>query len=262
MKINPKIYKSLAKLYETISTLRAPDGCDWDHKQTSESLIPYLLEETHEVIQAIDSGDSAGLKEELGDLLLHILFQAQLAEDKSEFNLYDVMDGVDRKLKHRHPNLFSENGLQLNDNWETRKQKDKNRKNYLDGVPISMPALSRASRIQEKASQVGFDWNDIQPVFSKLFEEIDELKVAIKEQKVLQIKEELGDLLFTIVNLSRFLNVNPENALNGSTGKFEDRFGKVEIELKKSGKSLKDSSLEEMDKIWNRVKNETKMEGK
>lgn len=260
MKINSKIYRSLTSLYDTISRLRAPDGCEWDHKQTSESLVPYLLEETHEVIQAIDSGDSAGLKEELGDLLLHILFQVQLAEDNSEFNLYDVMVGIDRKLKHRHPKLFSENGTQSNEDWETRKQKDKNRKNYLDGVPLSMPALARASRIQEKASQVGFDWNDIQPVFSKLFEEIDELKTAIKEKETLQIKEELGDILFTIVNLSRFLNVNPETALKGSTNKFEDRFGKVEFEVKKSGKSLKESSLEEMDEIWNKVKSEIKLE--
>lgn len=255
-----KISNSLSELYDTITKLRSPDGCDWDNKQTSESLISYLLEETHEVIQSIENKDSEGLKEELGDLLLHIFFQVQLAEEKSSFTLNEVLQAINNKLKHRHPQIFDDSNAVSNDGWEMKKYKDKKRNRFLDGVPITLPALTRSSRIQEKASHVGFDWNDIQPVFIKLFEEIDELKAAIDDNNQESIMEEVGDLLFTIVNLSRFLSVNPESALNKSTLKFEDRFSQIESVLKNNGKSLMDSSLDEMDEIWNNLKKDKENE--
>ena len=250
------ISDAFIELIIILRRLRAPDGCPWDKTQTSESLVPYMLEETYEIIEAIEEGNISTLKEELGDLTLHILFQAELAKDANQFDLADSLQHVSKKLINRHPNVFSNQKSDSNSDysWEIVKQKEKQRKNILDGVPKNLPALLRARRIQEKAASVGFDWNNLVPVLAKVDEEIGELKEAIEIKDEDKIKEELGDTLFSLVNLSRFLNLNPEDALRKTITKFEFRFSEVEVELKKRGKTLSDSNLEEMDDIWNIVK--------
>ncbi len=217
-----------------------------------------MLEEAYEVIEAIEEGNIDTLKEELGDLALHILFQAELAREKKQFDISDVLTQISEKLIRRHPHVFGDNNslgsLDQNKSWEVVKQKEKKRKNILDGVPKNFPALLRARRIQEKAANVGFDWKKISPVIAKVDEEILELKDAIELDDPEQIKGELGDVFFSLVNLSRFLDINPEDALKMTISKFEFRFSQVEQTLLKKGKTLENSSLEEMDKIWNEIK--------
>ena len=246
--------ENLKELYKTIKILRDPDGCPWDSKQTSKSLLPYLLEETHEVIEAIEEENISGIKEELGDMLLHLIFQSQIYEEKDAFNFSDIIEKIDAKLKNRHPELFGieneNNGL----SWEEKKQNEKKRKKFLDGVPISLPALTRASRIQEKAAQVGFDWQNIGPIWDKVYEEIDELKTAISSKNEDEISEELGDVLFSIVNLSRHLNINSEVSLDKSIIKFISRFKKLENHIKEKKLDFKKQSLSKLDKLWNEIK--------
>ena len=255
---NKKIADAFIELLEVLRKLRAPEGCSWDRKQTSKTLIPYFLEETYEIIEAIEDGDINALKEELGDLTLHILFQAELARESNQFDIYDSLKNIINKLIHRHPNVFNVNSKKSDENvnktWEISKQKEKKRENILDGVPKTLPALLRARRIQEKAASVNFDWKELAPVLGKVDEELSELKEAINFQDSEKIEEELGDTFFSLVNLSRFLDINPESALRMTISKFEKRFAKVEIELKNRGKSLSESSLEEMDEIWNKIK--------
>ena len=243
------------KLQEIVKKLRAPDGCDWDKEQTHESLTPYLLEEVYEVIEAIENRDFNLLKEELGDLLLHIIFQADLAEENNKFNIQDSLDSINNKLISRHPHIFKSKNDQSwgKGNWELQKQKEKKRDSILDGVPASVPALLKARRIQEKASGVGFDWNNVDRVIEKVDEEITELKEAIINND--GIEEELGDVLFTIVNVSRHLNINPEQALKKSINKFIVRFKLIEKDLKLKKINMKDLSLEELDIIWEKNKN-------
>ena len=255
---NKQTADAFIELLEILRRLRAPDGCAWDKEQTSESLIPYLLEETYEIIEAIEGGDVESLKEELGDLSLHILFQAELARESGKFDISDSLKHISEKLIHRHPHVFDkQNGNvegDLNMSWEKAKQKEKKRENLLDGIPKKLPALTRARRIQEKAANVGFDWKEIQPVWDKVEEELTELKEVVAEKDPEKIKDEMGDVLFSLVNLSRFLDISPEDALRMTISKFENRFAKVEKELKRRGKDFSDSSLEEMDSIWNSVK--------
>lgn len=247
--------QKFSELYKTIKVLREPDGCPWDSKQTSKSLIPYLLEETHEVIEAIEKEQYSEIKEELGDLFLHLIFQSQIYEEKKAFNLSEILENIDLKLKNRHPEIFDKDSPNAGLSWEERKQKEKKREKFLDGVPKSLPALTRASRIQEKAAQVGFDWDDIKPIWKKVDEEIDELKIAIQSKDESQIISEMGDVLFSFVNLARYLNIQPESSLKSTISKFEYRFHIIEKELAKQNKSLSDASLEEMDEIWNKSKN-------
>jgi len=245
---------TLEDLICIVKKLRSPDGCDWDKKQTHESLIPYFLEESHEVVEAIQSQNYNSLKEELGDLFLHLIFQIDLAEEKNKFFLNDVLEGINSKLIKRHPHIFydKDDPRWKEGNWEESKQKEKKRDSILDGVPISLPALLRSRRIQEKAANVGFDWEKMDQVLSKVDEEIEELKEAIIENK--GINEELGDVLFTIVNLSRHLDINPEQALNESTNKFIKRFKKIEKDLKNKKIDFKKLSLEELDILWEKNK--------
>ena len=251
-------------LLEVLRRLRAPNGCSWDQEQTAESLIPYLLEETYEIIEAIEENNVETLKEELGDLSLHILFQAELARENGKFDIFDSLKHISEKLIRRHPQVFDkDNGKQstcdIKKSWEAAKQKEKNRENFLDGVPKKLPALLRARRIQEKASNVGFDWQELSPILDKVDEEIAELKEAVTMKNAENIKDEMGDVFFSLVNLSRFLSINPEDALRLAISKFETRFSQVEKELKKKGKSLTDSTLEEMDEIWNNVKKKARI---
>ena len=244
----------LNKLINIVKELRSPGGCEWDKEQTSESLVPYLLEETYEVIEAIEKNDYIALKEELGDLLLHVVFQAELLSENQEYTINESINNVVDKLIKRHPQIF--NNEEAKDwekgQWERAKQKEKNRDSVLEGVPISFPALLRARRIQEKAAGVGFDWDDKKQVLSKIDEEIQELKDAIISEK--GINEELGDVLFTIVNLSRHLNLDPEKSLRLSIEKFSQRFKKIEKDLKSKNINMKDLSLKQLDGMWNKNK--------
>jgi len=240
------------KLSEIVRKLRSPDGCDWDRQQTHESLTPYLLEEVYEVIEAIEKKDYDLLKEELGDLLLHVVFQAELAQNK--FSIEDSLDFVNQKLIDRHPHVFKNknNKSWVEGNWEKEKQKEKKRDSILDGVPIALPSILKARRIQEKASSVGFDWDNINRVIEKVDEEINELKEAIANN--IGIEEELGDVLFTVVNLSRHLEINPDKSLRSSINKFINRFKVLEKDLKLKKINMKDLSLAELDKIWEKNK--------
>lgn len=245
------------KLVEIVEKLRNPDGCPWDKEQTHESLRPYLLEETYEVLESIDNQDFNGLKEELGDLLLQSVFHAQIAKENKNFNIFEVLEQINNKLIRRHPHVFGNAKINTADeqhiNWERIKKKE-GKKSVLDGVPRHAPALLRAYRIQRKAATVGFDWTSIDPVWEKMEEEIQELKEALIQQDRSQIEEEFGDLLFVIVNLSRFCKINAEDALRQAVDKFIDRFQQLENILETEGETLQHVSLKEMDEIWNRIK--------
>jgi len=250
--------KNLKDLIDTLKVLRAPGGCDWDRAQTHESLIPYLLEETYEVIEAIEQNDFNLLKEELGDLLLHIIFQAELASEENKFDIYDSISNITDKLVSRHPHIFSDdkNKSWSEGSWELAKQKEKKRDSILDGVPKALPSLTKANRIQEKAAGVGFDWDRLNQVYDKVYEELDELNEAIKSKKSDQIEEELGDVLFSIVNLSRHIDINPEVALDKSIIKFIDRFHSLENYMNKNKLEFKNQDLSDLDKLWDKIKKE------
>lgn len=253
-----KTEKPFTKLLNIVSQLRGPDGCPWDKEQTHKSLLPYFLEEAYEVIEGVEAGDMNSLKEELGDVLLHVVFQADIAQKNSEFTIEDSLNHVNEKLVRRHPHVFGDKkadaAFHAKQNWESAKHKEKKRKSRLDGVPETLPALTRAQRLQEKASYTGFDWENIEQVWGKINEEIQELKEAQTNGIKKHIEEEIGDVIFSIVNLARFLNISAEFALRKTNKKFTTRFKAVEDELKNRGKTVEDSNLEEMDTIWNEVK--------
>ena len=252
------VQEKFEELITIVKRLKAPDGCPWDREQTNASLLPYFLEEAYEVIESVDNENWFELKEELGDILLHVIFQAVLAEENGHFNINDSLDNVNEKLVRRHPHVFgdakADKAFHAKQNWEAEKHKEKNRKSRLDGVPKTLPALIRAQRLQQKASYAGFDWDKVEQVWDKIHEEILELKEAQSNNTKEHIAEEIGDVLFSIVNLARFLDIPAEDALRRTNKKFTDRFSQVEAELKKRGKMVEDSSLEEMDAIWNEAK--------
>ena len=192
------INRKLNDLVDIVKKLRSPEGCEWDKKQTSESLIPYLLEEAYEVAESITDGDSSNLKEELGDLLLHIVFQSILSEEKEDFLLSDVIDAINKKLIRRHPHIFDKNNNSDKENWELSKKKSKNRESVLDGIPKSLPSLATSERLQDKSAQVGFEWENYQDVIEKIYEELEELKLGIQKKDQDNIEEEIGDLLIGI----------------------------------------------------------------
>ena len=248
-------------LIDIIERLRAPDGCPWDKEQTHESLLPYFLEEAYELIDSVELNDLETLKEELGDVLLHILLQAQIAKESNKFDIMDSIKGINVKLIKRHPHVFGNqkknNSVQTKKDWEIQKHTEKRRESRLDGVPNKLPALVRAQRLQEKASYAGFDWDKIDGAWEKLDEELNELKQAQKLGRIENIKEEIGDVLFSVVNLSRFFNVAAEDMLRKANRKFIKRFKKVEQKIKEQGKKLEDSDLKEMEEIWEQLKNQT-----
>ena len=249
----------LENFLEVMETLLGPEGCKWDRKQTHKSLIPYLLEETHEVIEAINEDEPDKLQEELGDLLLHIVFQAMLSKREREFEFKDVMRTIRKKMIRRHPHVFSDTEVEstadIKKNWEKIK-KDEGRESLMEGLPKSLPSLLFARRIQERASEQNFDWKEIKPIWEKIDEELEELKMAISAENQDEIEEEFGDLLFSIVNLSRFLKINPEEALKITNRKFVQRFQKIEDNIKKSDREISDMSLEELDSLWDQAKKE------
>lgn len=231
--------------------------CPWDKEQTHDSIKAATLEETHELIEAIDDKDFDEMKGELGDILLHIVFHSQMASETNKFNIDDVIDGITEKLIRRHPHVFGETKVKDNDeimyNWEKIKLEE-GRKSVLDGVPKALPQLHRAFRIQEKASKVGFDWEKKENVWEKVKEEIKEFEEVSNSGNQEKIEEELGDLLFSIVNYTRFIGINPENALRVTNEKFIKRFNYIEQKLNEEGKKITDSNLTEMDKLWEESK--------
>ncbi|HSB79266.1 MAG TPA: nucleoside triphosphate pyrophosphohydrolase [Candidatus Methylomirabilis sp.] len=250
------------ELVEIMARLRGENGCPWDREQTSESIKPYLVEETYEVLEAIDEQDPAKLREELGDLMLQIVFHAQMAEEAGTFSIADVLAGINDKLRRRHPHVFgdvkAETAQEVLFNWEqikkAERQKAQGKASLLDGVPRELPALLRAHRLQEKASRVGFDWKVAHEVLVKVEEEFAELRAAMEGQAVEQVEAELGDLLFSLVNLSRFLAVNPEEALRKTIARFIARFRYIEEELSRRGRSLRQATLQELDALWSEAK--------
>jgi len=250
------------KVVETMSRLRSKRGCPWDLEQTHDSIKPYLIEEAYEVIEALDEGDDEKLKEELGDLIFQIVFHAQIAKEEGRFSILDVLKKNFTKMRQRHPHVFGKMNLKTPKavlaNWEKMKiEEKKERKSVLDGIPKNLPSLLWAHRIQDKASRVGFDWNSHENIIEKINEEVNELKSALKSKGIKKKKEteqELGDILFSIVNLARFLRINPDSALKKTIKKFEKRFKNIEIELKKRGKIPEESTLQEMDEIWEKTK--------
>ena len=250
------IDQKLSDLVNIVRKLLSPEGCEWDKKQTPKSLIPYLLEEAYEVAEAITDGNSSDLKEELGDLLLHIVFQSILAEEKENFSIEDVIEVINKKLINRHPHIFNKESGSVKQNWELSKKKEKNRESVLDGIPKSLPSLVTSERLQEKSAQVGFEWENYQDVIDKIYEELEELKLGIQKGDQNNIEEEIGDILIGIVNLSRFLNVSAEVAMQKSNRKFYRRFTKMEKLIEEHNKEIDKLSLQELDNYWEKVKDE------
>jgi len=238
------------------------EGCPWDLEQTHESLRKYILEEAYEVIEAIEDNEPTELKKELGDLLLQIIFQSQIADEKGNFNIEDVAESISDKLERRHPHIFGEKKTltpdQVKNNWEIIKKEKECKKRILDGVPRSFNALLRSLRLQQKAGAVGFEWHNAYDILEKVKEEITELEEGIKKSDPENIEEELGDILFVLVNLAKKLNVNPEDALQKANNKFIGRFNYIEEKVERSGGKLQDRTLEELDAIWNESKRHVK----
>lgn len=249
----------MTPLQDIIATLRSPGGCPWDIAQTHESIRQNLIEEAYEVLEAIDLEDYDLLCEELGDLLMQVIFHARMSEEVGEFSMQDVVDRTTEKLVRRHPHVFGD--IQASDagaallSWEQVKQVEKSyRKSKLDGIPKDLPSLMYAQKMQHKAAKVGFDWDNIEPVWDKLNEEIKELKEAVQQEENSHIEEELGDLLFTVVNISRFLKVDSEVALRGCSNKFRTRFLYVEECVNNAGGDWSKFSLDDLDNFWNEAK--------
>ncbi|RME01427.1 MAG: nucleoside triphosphate pyrophosphohydrolase [Calditrichaeota bacterium] len=247
------------KLLRIMQQLRGENGCPWDKEQTHQSLRQYLLEETYEVLECLDDNNLKELPKELGDLLLQIVFHAQIGREEGSFSIDDVLDAIIQKLIDRHPHVFGDKVIKTakeqEKHWE-RLKKNEGKKSVLDGVPRELSGLLRAYRLQQKAASVGFDWDQIEQVWEKLHEEIEELRHALQAGKIKNIEDEFGDLLFALVNISRFLNVNPEDALRGSIEKFIRRFRKIEAHFQKQHRELHQVSLEEMDAVWEQAKAE------
>lgn len=252
---------SFADLIRIMKLLRGGEGCPWDREQTHESLRKYLIEETYEVLETIDAKDSGRMCEELGDLLLQVIFHAQIASEHDSFDIRDVVDGISRKLVTRHTHVFGDDKAETPDkvisNWENTKKKEKGIRLHTDvlrDVPCGLPALMRSCKVQQKAAQVGFDWDNIEDVFNKVLEETEELEKVYKSKNVERITDEIGDMLFSIVNLARFLDVEPELALTGTIEKFINRFEYVEHKAADSGRKMQEMSLEELDGYWDEAK--------
>ena len=254
----------IQKLVDIMVQLRKPDGCPWDREQDHDTLKRFLIEEAYEVIEAVENKDYEHLKEELGDLLLQVIFHAQVAEENKLFNLQDVIDGISAKLIRRHPHVFDKaagiTSRQVEVQWESIKRNEKKqkegtqRRSAIDGVPQAMPATLQAIRLTEKAGRVGFDWPSSKEVMDKIDEELGELKESLSEGKKKEIKHELGDLLFAVCNLARHLEVDPEEVHRECLERFKSRFKIMENLAEAQGKKLSDYTLEQQDKFWDKAK--------
>ncbi|WHY00821.1 nucleoside triphosphate pyrophosphohydrolase [Neobacillus sp. DY30] len=254
------LLKNFSKLREIIAVLRGPNGCPWDKEQTHESLKKYLIEETYEVIDAINSGDIDHLIEELGDVLLQVMLHAQIGEDEGYFAIDDVIEVLAAKMIRRHPHVFgdvqAEDSKEVLRNWQEIKKQEKGEKesSLLDGISKSLPNLVRAFEIQKKAAKVGFDWKEITPALEKVKEELGEFENEVQQERLVHAKKEFGDILFAFVNVARFLDIHPEEALFETNQKFIRRFQFIEEKVKKSGKAIEEHSLEELDQFWDEAK--------
>jgi len=252
----------LSELVKIMAALRSEHGCPWDKQQTRYSLKPFIIEEAYEVLEAIDQGDPGAVKEELGDLLFQIVFQSRIAEENNEFGISDVIETIAGKMMSRHPHVFGGAACRTAEevvvNWEEHKKREgKQRSSILEGIPKELPALLRAHRLQSRASRVGFDWDRVDDVLVKLDEEVREFKEAVKKKEKGEIEDELGDILFMIVNVSRFIGVNPEDALRKTISKFISRFRYMEMAAADGGRKLSDMTLAEMDALWDDAKRST-----
>src|SRR5438034_4150643 len=259
--MNRSAANQFQKLCEIVAKLRAPGGCPWDREQTHESLLPALIEEAYEVAEAARAKDDAHFREELGDLLLLIVMHAEIAREAGRFDMDDVIHGLSDKLVRRHPHVFGtsdacDSGAVLKQ-WEAIKREEKKAdSHYLASLPEALPALMRGQKAQSKAARVNFDWTDVRDVVTKVEEELREMKEAIAALNRARIEDEIGDMLFAVVNLARKCKIDAESALQGGTDKFVTRFNQLEDEVKARGKELSDVGLSEMDEIWNRIKND------
>ncbi|MGE5399904.1 MAG: nucleoside triphosphate pyrophosphohydrolase [Ignavibacteriales bacterium] len=247
--------QKFAEFVEIVHRLRKE--CPWDREQTHDSIKEATLEETYEVLESIDHKNYQELKKELGDLLLHVVFHSVIAEENSTFTLNEVIDGIQEKLIRRHPHVFGTTEVadsqEVTRNWETIKLAE-GRESVLEGVPKQLPSLQRAHRLQEKASKVGFDWQNKEDVWKKVVEEIEEMHESERNGDQEELEKEIGDVFFSLVNYARFLGINPENALRRTNEKFIRRFDYVQKKIRQSGKHISESSLEEMDKFWEESK--------
>ncbi|NIQ02259.1 MAG: nucleoside triphosphate pyrophosphohydrolase [Nitrospinaceae bacterium] len=253
--------QAFKKLTDIVNTLMGENGCPWDRVQTRESLKPYLVEEAYETLEALDGNNPEKIKDELGDLLYQILFHSKIAENQKEFDITQVIDNLSEKMVRRHPHVFEDSTAEtpdaVVDQWEHIKKSEKANQDHqsvLDSVPKHMPALARAQKLSKKAAKHGFDWQELQDVFHKLDEEIAEFKEAVLEGKDGEIEGELGDILFVLVNLARHKKIDAEEALRNTNNKFIERFQYVEEKVKQSGKTLKETSLDEMERYWQEAK--------
>lgn len=254
---------SFDKLIDIIATLRGENGCDWDKEQTIESIKPCLIEETYEVVDAIMEKDKSALKEELGDLLLQVVFLSQICAEEGEFTIDDVANGISEKLIRRHPHVFGDSkasgSKEILSQWEDikkeeQKDKGKERKSILDGVPTSLPEITKSIRMREKAARVGFEYEHVDDAFAKIEEELDEVRDAYKNSTRDHKEEEIGDLLTVVLNFSRMLKIDPEIALHRSNNKFRSRFGYIEEAAAKMNKSVSDMTIAEMEELWQESK--------
>ena len=252
--------RTFEELVQLMTRLRGPDGCPWDRKQTLPDLKPYVIEEAYEVVDAIDRDERPALREEVGDLILEAVFIAEITREEGSFDIYDSITAIHDKLVRRHPHVFGDvvagDAEQVLVNWEKLKSDERKAENksVLSGVPQSLPALLKASRLTEKASRVGFDWRRTSDVFDKLDEEMAELREAVDSGEIAKVHEEIGDLLFTIANIARKVNVNAEEALQSTNRKFMSRFEAMESRVHERGQNLDQLTLEEMDALWDDAK--------
>lgn len=256
-----KEHYNVTDLIDIVEILRSPEGCPWDREQDHKSIRRDFLEETYEVIEAINKNDKELLLEELGDVLLQVVFHTQIEREQGTFELGDVADGICKKMIERHPHVFGEvkadTSEQVLENWDVIKKRTKKQKSQTESmlsIPREFPALMRADKVQKKASKVGFDWDNADGAFDKISEELNELKTAVENGDKDNVREELGDLLFSVVNVSRFIGVDSEEALTGATDKFIDRFSKVEKMAEERGMNMKETELAELDKLWDLAK--------
>ena len=258
MRDNQSLCDAFLKLVTIMNELR--EQCPWDRKQTIQTLRPLTIEELYELTDAITEEDWNGIREELGDLLLHILFYSKIGTEQQKFSLQEVIEGISKKLVSRHPHIYGDvvvkNEEEVKQNWEKLKLKE-GKRSILSGVPLSLPAVVKATRLQEKAKQVGFEWANKEQVWDKVKEEMDELLAAVLKDNHKEIEDELGDVFFSLINYARFLRVDAESALEKTNKKFTRRFTQMEQQATAEGKQLADMSLEEMDAIWNAIKKQT-----
>ena len=262
-KLSQDAASGFARLVEIMARLRARGGCPWDREQNFDTIKPYLLEETYEVLDAIDARDFAGIAEELGDLLLQAVFFAQMASEEGRFNITDSLEAINSKLVRRHPHVFGDAEAKTSDDvkrrWDEIKAEEKPRpKGLLNGVPRSLPALVEAQQIASRAAGAGFDWENLEQVLDKLREELAELQGAREGQQHSEVEDEIGDLLFVLVNIARFVKVDPEQALRKTNAKFRRRFAHIEDGLAAAGKTPAEASIEEMESLWQDAKRNRK----